>query len=379
MRRRSHLFLLLFWLFGCIHPRPVHPPISRTDVFPGFKDTEPLISLRSSVKHSLEALSRHDDGTRVSLGSQSFLVKDLRETLDSFLFLLEGTEGTAQLNMRIPGAFDLYEVFEPVLFTGYYEPLLEGSRVRTERFRYPLYRRPDDLTVRDNAFCPGCFLFLRDRPSYYTREEIDAGKVLEGRNLELLFLKDPVENFFLHVEGAGTIQLPDGSLAHVQYDGSNNRPYTPIGKLLVREAKLLPDEASLRGIKEYLHRRPEERERIMNRNQRYIFFKITDTGPAGVDDIPLTPLRSLATDPAVIPAGTLLYLVTDFPVFDAQGNPAGVKEQANFAVSQDVGKAIQGANRADIFFGSGPRAETAAGHLKSRGKLYILVRKKGTR
>jgi len=265
--------------------------------------------------------------------------------------------------------FHLYEIPGPVVFTGYYEPVLEGSLVPSGRFRYPLYRCPEELKEAQRP--PGSSPV--PAPLFYTRKEIDEEGVLAGRGLELLYLDDPVERFFLQIEGAGMIRLPGNRLIRVQYDGSNGRPYTSIGRVLIEEGKLSPEEATLPGIQAYLRRHAGERTRILNRNERYIFFKISNRPSQGVLDMVLTPYRSLATDPRFLPAGSLLFYRTSFPELDERGKVIGWKESGRFAVSQDIGKAIEGPRRADIFVGVGERAAFLAGRLKSKGKLFLLL------
>jgi membrane-bound lytic murein transglycosylase A len=211
--------------------------------------------------------------------------------------------------------------------------------------------------------------------AYYSREEIEQGGVLRGRGLELVYLDSAVERFVLHVQGAGDIRLPDGRVRHVQYDGSNERPYTSVGRILRDSGSLDPGEINLPRIKAYLHSHPGEAEQIMNENERYIFFRESDRGAEGVRDTLLTPYRSLATDPRVIPTGTVCYYEVPDPEFDVAGDPAGGGKRTGFAVSQDVGAAIRGPHRVDLYVGRGAQAERLAGHLKTRGRLYILMRK----
>lgn len=373
-----HYALLIFFLIlftGCIHLRPPLVPIHKTDRYPHFEDMGSAETLQKAAAYSLESLSKINSDTEVAFGNQTITIQDLKETLSTFFTILEASSNPEEMNRNMRKNFDLYEISVPVLFTGYYEPLLDGSLVQTERFRYPLYRRPEDLTVKRKTSCLSLLPFLgRDRP-YFSREEIDTQKVLSGRDLELIYLEDPIERFFLHVQGAGTVRLTDGRYIHVQYDGSNGRPYTSIGKVLIDEKKLTPEDVNLPRIKKYLRSHPNDQERIMNRNDRYIFFQSGGSGSdpigvrpyiLGVNNIPLTPLRSCATDPAIIPTGSLLYYITEFP---------SKKYQTNYAISQDIGNAIKGPDRVDIFLGQGPNAEAVAGHLKSKGKLFILLRK----
>ncbi len=376
MRHRSLLILLIILLSGCFPLRPARITFHKTEFYPAFQDREDRESIKKTVERSLKTLNKLDPKKEVILGSQSLTIIDLIETLNAFSTILDRAQNDEELRDQIRKHFELYEIPKPVLFTGYYEPLLQGSMVKSDRFHYPLYHRPNNLNGKCKRSCLKIFPFFHKKRPYYTRKEIDKEGVLSGRGLELIYLDDPVERFFLHVQGAGSIQLPDHSVVRVQYGGNNGRPYTSLGRILIQEGKLLREEVTLPRIKEYLREHPEEQERIMNTNDRYIFFKMSELGPQGVNGIVLTPYRSLATDPTVIPTGSLCYYITHFPRFNNDGEFTGLKEQAGFAVSQDIGAAIRGAQRTDLFLGAGPRAEAIAGHLKSEGKLYILIRKK---
>jgi membrane-bound lytic murein transglycosylase A len=368
--------LLLILVTGCLTLRPAKTTFHKAESYPAFQESGTRKSIKESVERSHNALKKLNSEKEVLLGAPSLTITDLIETLKVFRAILENAQNDEELRHQILKHFELYEIPEPVLFTGYYEPLIQGSLVQTDRFRYPLYRRPNDLGEKSKKTCLEIFPFPHKKRPYYTRKEIDTQGILSDQGLELLYLDDPVEKFFLHVQGAGSIQLPDHSVVRVQYGGNNGRPYTSLGKVLIQEGKLLPEEVTLPRIKEYLREHPEEQKRIMNTNDRYIFFKKSNLGPQGVNGIVLTPYRSLATDPAVIPTGSLCYYITPFPRFNNNGEFRGLKEQTGFAVSQDIGAAIRGGKRADLFLGAGPQAEAIAGHMKSEGKLYILIRKK---
>jgi membrane-bound lytic murein transglycosylase A len=268
----------------------------------------------------------------------------------------------------------------PVLFTGYYEPLLDGSLVRTERYRYPLYRRPDDLVEVELAVFPsarteeklyGRVVNGRLVP-YFSREEIDGKEVLADKHYELAWVDDPVARFFLHIQGSGQIQLPDGRRLRVGYAGTNGRPYQSIGKLLLDQGKLRHGEPSAPAIRRYLRTHPEERDAIFFHNPRYVFFQVTADGPRGNLGAPLIPGRSLATDPRVYPPGSLGFIRTRRPVVGPQ-EQVSWQEFSRFVLLQDSGAAITGWNRADLFWGSGDGIE--AGYMAQEGALYLLMKK----
>ncbi|PRX37162.1 membrane-bound lytic murein transglycosylase A [Meinhardsimonia xiamenensis] len=254
--------------------------------------------------------------------------------------------------------FELF--FRPVLiedgaaplFTGYFEPELNGSPVPTARYRYPLYRLPPEL--RDN---PGPWL---------TRAEIESG-ALEGRGLEIAWVDDPVELFFLHVQGSGRIRYPDGSGIRVGYAGSNGRPYRSIGEEMVRRGIYAPHQVSAAVIRNWVRRNPVEGRRLLQHNPSFVFFRVIDDladheGPRGAMNRPLTPLRSLAVDPAFVPLGAPVWI-----------EKAGRAPMRRLMVAQDTGSAIKGAQRADIFFGTGRAAGRAAGKIRDPGRLVVLL------
>lgn len=259
------------------------------------------------------------------------------------------------------------------LITGYYEPLLSGSDAPDERFRWPLYARPDDLLTLDlGARYPelegqrvrGRLTGRRVVP-YWTREQIDGPQnPLAGT--ELLWVDDPVDAFFLHIQGSGIVALPDGSKTSVGYSDQNGHPYRSIGRVLVELGELALEEVSLFSIRQWLEDNPARARALLNENPSYVFFhrgSETQAGPLGTLGVPLTPERSIAVDPRVIPLGSLVWLETTL----ADGT-----EYRRLMIAQDTGGAIAGGPRADVFFGRGQRAERLAGTQRSSGRLFVL-------
>jgi membrane-bound lytic murein transglycosylase A len=187
------------------------------------------------------------------------------------------------------------------------------------------------------------------------------------------WLDDPVELFFLHVQGSGKVIFEDGQSIHVGYDCSNGRPYRSVGQLLIDEGKISRGEMSMQRLRAYLNENPFEIQRVLNYNPSYIFFKVTPQGPLGSLNVKLTAGRSIALDRKLFPPAALTYVETQKPLSDGFGNIQSWAACLKFMLNQDTGGAIQGPGRADLFWGSGPYAETAAGHLKHPGKLYFLV------
>lgn len=232
------------------------------------------------------------------------------------------------------------------LFTGYFEPLLAGSRTRTGPWLWPIYRKPDGLSP------------LPDRAA------IDAG-ALDGMGLELLWVDDPVDAFFLHVQGSGRVRLEDGSEVLLGYAGGNGHPYTSIGKELIRRGEIAADDISMASIRAWLASRPDEAAGLLALNRSYVFFReLEGEGPVGAQGVPLTPGRSLAVDDAFFAYGVPLWLETTLP----DGAP-----WQRLMIAQDTGSAITGAVRGDIFFGAGDWAARMAGAMKSSGRAWVLL------
>ena len=267
------------------------------------------------------------------------------------------------------------------LFTGYYEPLLHGSRRFGGSYTVPLYRPPDDLVrvdlARFNPDLAGYAIYGRVRGGefvpYYSRADIESG-ALADRGLELLWVDDPIDKFFLQIQGSGQVRLDDGGLIRVGYAGQNGHPYRAIGRDLIEIGALTREQVSLPAIKAWLERHPDDAAHIMARNRSYIFFEERpelrpDDGPLGAQAVPLTAGRSLAVDRRYIPFGVPVWLDTTAPW------PEGAGPLHRLMVAQDTGGAIKGVVRGDVFWGAGARAEAIAGHMNSRGRYAILLPK----
>jgi membrane-bound lytic murein transglycosylase A len=210
---------------------------------------------------------------------------------------------------------------------------------------------------------------------YYNRNEIANSKVLEGRARKLAWIKDPVDLFFLQIQGSGKIYLDNGNTINVHYNDTNGHPYRSIGKLLLDEGKISREEMSMQKIREYLHSHPEEAENILNYNPSYVFFKIEKDGPLGCLNVKLTPGRSIALDRRIFPLPALTFVETQKPLINAAGQIHAWTNFGRFVLSQDTGGAIRGPGRADLYWGSGSYAEIAAGHMQHPGRLYFLILK----
>ena len=262
------------------------------------------------------------------------------------------------------------------LITGYYQPLLNGSRQRSEKYRYPLYRRPDSLLKidLDELFPELKGKRVRGRLEgqkvvpYYDRAQID-GEAQPLKGNELLWLDDPWASFFLQIQGSGKVRLDDGTTVGVNYADQNGHPYVSIGRKLAEWGELPIEQVSMFAIRRWLSANPDKAQKLLNENPSYVFFTLredADENPRGSLNVPLTDLRSIAVDRRVIPLGSLVWLDSELP----DGSPL-----RRLMFAQDTGGAIKGHVRADVFFGTGDRAEKLAGSMKHRGRLYLLVPK----
>jgi len=257
-------------------------------------------------------------------------------------------------------------------------PILYGDFKRSERFKYPIYKVPEDLLTINLArfgINDGSTLIGRvdgkEVVPYYNRKEIDSDYAIKGE--ELVWLSDPIGRFFLEIQGSGRMITPYGKEIQISYSGKNGRPYRSIGSLLIREEIIPRGKMTMQAIIEYLKTNPHEMERIFNYNESYVFFKINTTiGAVGNIGLILTPERSLATDSKIFPKGCLSFIVTDKPVF-INGEFSGVEKMSRFMLNQDTGGAIKSPGRADIFWGVGHDAGLSAGAMKWPGKLYFIV------
>lgn len=254
--------------------------------------------------------------------------------------------------------FELF--FRPVLiedgkdplFTGYFEPELEGDKYRSSRYRFPVYAMPNEAK--------------RSSP-WLTRRQILTSGVMDGRGLEIAWVDDPVELFFLQIQGSGRIRLPDGSYIRVGYRGANGHPYRSIGVELVQRGIYQPHQVSAEVIKNWVRRNPDAGRELLFHNPSYVFFREVsrvpaDKGPLGAMNRSVTTLRSIAVDPAYVTLGAPVWVEKD-----------GADPLRRLMIAQDTGSAIKGAQRADVFFGTGDDAGRAAGKLRDPGRMLVLM------
>ncbi len=388
------LFLTLAFSSGCypvLKKEAVQPEEALREVHfspPKFRDDMDRNSLTLAIRGSLQYLDRIRPETVFHYGPQDFTCRQVRESLEAFLDLLSKGLGPDQLNKEIRKQFRVYRATgrvgeKRVLFTGYFEPLYEGSLSPDDTFKYPLYQRPDDLLRIDLSPFGDKFageiitarIEGRKVLPYYSRYQIEEEKVLEGKGLELAWLKDPVDVAFLHIQGSGRLRLQDGKDILVHYQAANGRPYRSIGRYMIEKGFLTREEASMQGIRKYLTDHPEVLDMVLNYNPSYVFFQREEIGPLGNINVVLTPGRSIALDSRIFPKGALGFISSEKPIVNDRGEISGWTKFSRFVLNQDTGGAIKGAGRVDIFWGNGPYAELAAGNLRHNGELYILIKK----
>jgi len=390
--------LFLFYVLsvsGCyqILKREITTPekalIQIRHLYPEFDDDMDLDSLALAVNRNLEYLNKLDPDYIFTYGSKKFTCLQVRDSQEAFLKLILNTPDRRILTREIKKNFILYRVAGStgkgkVLFTGYYEPVFDASTKEDGPFKYPVYRMPDDLIKVDLS------LFNKKYKSetiiarldgnkvlpYYSRKQIEDEKALDGKGLEIAWLKDPLDVAFLQIQGSGRLRLEGGETVPVGYMAANGHPYNSIGKYMIEKGYLSREEMSMQAIRKYLSAHPETVNDVLNYNPSYVFFRVLDNNsPLGNIQVTLTGGRSIAMDSSLFPKGALCFLTCKKPVINSKGEIEGWTDFSRFIMNQDTGGAIKGAGRADIFWGSGQYAEVAAGHMKQTGELYILIKK----
>jgi membrane-bound lytic murein transglycosylase A len=344
-------------------------------------------SLRTAIRQSIVFLEKLPPDRIVGEQPRRLTAKEVLDSAVAFARLLDRPGCRECWLNEIQERFDLVpssnDPAAEVLFTGYYQPVIEASLTPTPEYSYPIYGKPADLIVAEQVKLAPVMtsekVFGRlsgdDFIPYYSRREIDQQGILRGRGYEIAWVKNPVDLFFLHIQGSGVLQLSDGRRMHVGYVAANGRTYRSIGRLLIDSGKVPQEEMSMQRLRRYFTEHPEEQNDIMAYNESYIFFRFLEDGPLGSLEVPLTAGRSIATDARLFPRGALAFAATQQPVVDGAGQLTGWQPLSRFVVNQDSGGAIRGAQRADIYFGTGPGAAAPAGYMNRPGKLYFLVLK----
>ncbi len=330
--------------------------------------------LRTAAEHSLNYLQR--PSSRRHFPCCGITHEHATASLKVLVKLLDANLRASELNREIADKFDVYmsvgyDNKGTVLFTGYYTPVFDGSPVRTNRFRYPLYKSPANLIKGAD----GQILGLRGPDGRLvpcpTRAEIEKSGRFGGN--ELLWLDDKFKVYICHVQGSAKVRMPNGKIVTVGYAASNGHEYRSVSDQLIKDGKIAADQMSLTAMMDYFGDHKDQIDMYVQRNPRYIFFRKASSAPHGSINVPVTAMRTIATDKSIFPRAGVVFLQTELPVFK-KGKIVN-RLYSGFALDQDTGGAIRAAGRCDIYMGAGAAAGRLAGHVRQEGKLYYLFLK----
>ncbi|MCP3103991.1 MltA domain-containing protein [Myxococcus sp. K15C18031901] len=386
--RRLSLVLCLLLCVSCARvqrPAVTKPEDALVELPESVKlvDDGETASLRVALAESLVWLRTRPADHRFVYGPREVPAAELVAALERLSARLTDGMTSLEVSTAVMEDFELLESAGgedgQVLFTGYYEPTVEASLTRTEEYSVPILGLPDDII--EVPLEPFAERFANEKVfgrlegkkllPYWTRADIRAGR-LSNRKLELAWAKDPVALFFMEVQGSGTLRLVDGTERRVGYAASNGRPYRSIGSLLIQENAIPKEQMSMQALRSWLAANPSQRDRVLDFNESYVFFRVLKGAAVGSLGREVTPGRSIATDARLFPKGGLAFILTDHPVRMADGSVQW-RPLSRFVFNQDTGGAIRGAGRVDVFWGRGPAAELAAGMMKQKGRLFFLV------
>jgi membrane-bound lytic murein transglycosylase A len=395
MKRIVFLFLALLVLAvsGCgpeatrplpVDVEPTYVPVAENEaetlaahLSPGLLGAESWSGLRPVLEQNLSYIrNRPQDAVCVNRPGLVLTWGMLGDSVAELLAVLDDLDRDPRL---LAERFQWLKLAPGTLLTGYYEPWLKASLTPDDTYRYPLYGVPDDLKTLDlGAFHPrwkGQTLTYRVGEEgvepYYDREAIDGKGALVDRGLEIAWAADPVDVFFLQIQGSGRLDLPDGTAKHILYGGKNGRQYRSLGKLLIERGHIPREEMSMQRIRTFLNDNPDVAVGLLFENPSYVFFRLADDGPYGSMASILTPRVSVAVDRRVIPLGSVVALKTALIDYGTGESELFLSLMA----AQDTGGAIQG-TRMDLFCGTGPEAEQLAGHLQEDSEVFMLISKK---
>jgi len=369
-------------LCGCA--RIIHRPPEATAAleklqvseYPEFVDDTNYLNLADSIHQSLLYLKNKPSGMKFKFGNDLYETSHMVDSLEKFQAFISNKPTGDELKQFIRDKYYIYKSTGnngngEVLFTGYYEPVLEGNLSKNDTYKHPVFGTPSDLISIDLSLFSAKYAGEKITGRYtgqtvipyYDRKEIETGGVLDGKAPVLAWVKDPVDLFFLQIQGSGKIILENG------------HPYKSIGRLLIEKGTIPRSEMSMQMIREYLSANPGQIDDILNYNPSYVFFKTEKEGPLGYLEVRLIPERSIALDRRIFPLAGLVFIETVKPVIDENGNLQEWLKSKKFVLNHDTGGAIRGPGRADIFWGNGKYAETAAGNMQHKGSLYFLILK----
>lgn len=330
--------------------------------------------LRKAIDHSLSYLSKPSSKRYYPMGeiTHEMAISSVRAMAE----LLDGGMTGRNLQKAILDRFDFYQSVGcddrgTVLFTGYYTPIFEGSLKPDSRFQYPLYKQPDDLVKGPNGEVLGRKLPNGSIVQYPSRREIEQTGMLRGQ--EIAWLADPFEVYIAHVQGSAIVRLPDGKQVTLGYAANNGHEYNSVAQEMIRDGLVPASGMSLKAMIDYFKAHPDQIEKYVYRNPRYVFFRLDEGNPRGSLNEPVTPLRTIATDKSIYPRACLAFLKTVLP------RPTGSRivkaPYTGFALDQDTGGAIRAAGRCDVYMGIGEQAGEMAGQVYEEGQLYYLFLK----
>ena len=370
--------LLLLWIGPAISPAALGaaPPAPADRPVLALQDDLELAGLVTAAETSLRIMAGRDQERVYHLCGRDYTLGQLRQGLERLLQVARQAADGEELTAWLAENVTFCRQSSPrwplhAMLTGYYEPEVAASLERDQKFRYPLYAPPPDLVRIDGR--EGRLVDGELQP-YWSRAEIEGGNLLAGH--ELVYLADPLQAFILHVQGSGRVRLPDGRVLPVLYAAKSGRQYRSIGRLLLDEGRLPPEEADLPGIISYLRQHPDQLERVLHHNESFIFFRLGEPetpGPLGSFGLPLTAGRSVAVDQARYPPGIPAYLAGIRPLTAANGELSGWRPFGRVVFNHDSGSAIRGPGRVDLFWGHGGYAETAAGLTRHPAEFFLLL------
>ena len=367
----------------------IQPPLKSIADLKGFTDDMDPASLGRAIDNQLAVMLLQDSASPVRLGDFTLTRGRLVETLEAFQKLLQKNLPQEEFNKKVSEEFLLYRVGKgkekKVLFTGYYRPVISASPTSSPRYRFPIYQMPGkgfhsvkrQGGIRLVGSNSGIKQIRQSTGNWrsLTREEIDRKGALSNQGLEVAWLENELERYFLHIQGSGVLEFPDGTRQGVRYQGSNSYSYKSIGKKMIRDGVITTSQGSMQEIKKYFANNPQNISKYLSQNKRYIFFSLSDKGAIGSGGGELVGGRSIATDKSIYPAGGLVFVKVRQPVLDANNKIKYWKPISRFVVDQDTGSAIRGKARADLYFGTGEEAGAKAGHYHEKGEVYYLIKK----
>ncbi|SLM31612.1 Membrane-bound lytic murein transglycosylase A (precursor) (Murein hydrolase A) (Mlt38) [Desulfamplus magnetovallimortis] len=401
-------FVPALFLFVCSCSEPLkktdihkYYPLSRLSMedYPAFTDDHGTKSLEKALRQSISYYGKISPETKFEFGDDIYDAVHIRQSLEHFLDFIMIEPSEEQLQAFLKKHYVVYTTVRElsdkddksdfsVMFTGYYEPSIEGSLIKDDIYCYPIYSRPSDLITvnlgrfsskyKGDSSLSGRVNNRNELVPYYTRAEINSRAEFEKVAKPVVWLKSRIDRFFLEIQGSGRVILREGGVMRVQYNSKNGQPYRAIGKYLADKGEIQKEKMSMQAIRRWLEMHPDRIDDVLHYNPSFVFFHEGKGGPYGCLGVEVTPMRSIATDVSIFPKGALCFIETTIPTEEESvtENVLEWKEYAGFVLNQDTGGAIKGAGRADLFCGNGAYAEKVAGHMKQMGRLYFLVLKK---